>query len=230
MKTRLLIPATVCAIALSSTANAQSFSEPYISLFLGASKNLNSDFRKDPSPETDRTNNVLSYDLGGTGGIAIGAQMGANVRGEMEFAYSKGGVSSFLEGGFSFREVASPGDAIDAFTVMANVWKDLDIGIGDSAHIGAGVGLAKVSASFADTDDQGETFPINSSDNVLAAQVGFGFSWNTGNGGKIGLDFKYLATREATFSGVHSDDGPLNAHHSLRRGSVALTYTMPLNN
>ena len=51
----------------------------------------------------------------------------------------------------------------------------MDIGIGDSAHIGAGVGLAKVSASFADTDDQGETFPINSSDNVLAAQVGFGF-------------------------------------------------------
>lgn len=167
--------------------------------------------------DTSTTTSGLGYDDGGllllnsgfVGGAALGVHFAPNVRGEVELAFRGNGVSSYVEGGHS-GNLAETGDYLSALTVMANIWYELPIDGSTSAHFGGGVGGAMLQLQLDEIDGLGGS-PIDSSAFVAAAQVGVGISHQLDNGSVLSLDYRLLATTQATFTGSGS-------------GSVDLSY------
>ncbi len=108
----------------------------------------------------------VDFDTGFTIGVAVGAEVAEGLRGELEFSYLSYAADDYTY----FRTqppVPASGDA-DLYFVLANLWKDFDLGNGFVPYIGGGIGIG-----VADVD----VFPFVPTDDVavgLAGQLGAG--------------------------------------------------------
>ncbi|MDZ4094920.1 MAG: outer membrane beta-barrel protein [Paracoccaceae bacterium] len=139
----------------------------------------------------------MSFDHGTIFGAAIGYSPIPGLRAEVELSRRNADVSSYFEGGFSANN-ALPGDSIKALSIMANLWKDVDVGNNVTAHFGGGVGMSRLSLNMGDLTSYKD--PMHDSDTVVAGQLGAGLAFNLGNNMTLTLDYRYLRTADATFT------------------------------
>ena len=190
--------------------------DPSVSPFGGA------DFGYDPTS--------IEFDAGALAGLALGAKIGGNLRGEIEFAYRRNDVSSYFEGtGSTPADTSSSGDVSEAFTLMANVFHDIEVSENVGVHIGGGVGVARLSIDMANVDYS--DIPVTSLDDdqwVLAGQLGAGFSWLLGNNTTLFLDYRLLVTQEPEFEDTHSNGPSFDFSHEYISHSVMAGIRIPI--
>jgi len=118
----------------------------------------------------------------------------------------------------------SSGD-LTAFSLMANVWYDFDLGTPVVPFIGAGIGTAKLDLSY----DARVTFPStttsthgDASDWVFAWQLGAGLGYELGNGMTLSAQYRYFATGDASVRDGQSVD--------VKANEVLIGLNIPLGN
>lgn len=106
---------------------------------------------------------------------------------------------------------------ITAFSLMANVWYDYQLGEGPvSLILGGGLGAAKldfdysarISVSSITTSTRG-----TADDWVFAWQAGAGLGFDLGNGMMLSAQYRYFSTGDADIGG--GQDASVNAHEAL---------------
>ena len=164
-KNTLMASVAAGTLALSSIgASAQGglFDAPYISVFGGVS------FLEDI--DTTYDGNGLDYsvetDDGFVVGVAVGAQVFNNVRGELEFAFSEhdGDQETDVTG------VSVNGD-IQTYYLLANAWYDFKFDSMFQPYVGGGLGIGFVDGN---TTFGASPFGYGGSDEGFAFQVGGG--------------------------------------------------------
>ena len=222
MKTRILLSATALCLAASGASALDFGSGAYVSIFGGANNAGNANV--DISGLYDDYGSTR-YKNGRVFGGTIGTQLMPGLRGEFELSQRNSDISAYYEGGFS-TNTASAGDSMKAFSVMLNVWKDVELGPNTSLHFGGGVGMTKLSLKMDDPVLDGDA-TISDKASVVAGQIGVGIDFNVGNGVKVGLDYRYFVTGKGSFDAVgYYDNGTFK--QSYRDQAVLLSVRIPL--
>lgn len=104
-------------------------------------------------------------------GLVAGKEVMPNLRGELELSFFENDIKSINFPGFPPSTSAT--GHVNSINILANVWRDFDIGNGFKPYVGGGVGIGFVDAR---TRASGAVFDeFNGSDIGFAFQVGAGF-------------------------------------------------------
>lgn len=212
---KVLLASTAIAGLLAGTSPAMaegplglpSLSGFYVSVFAGASI----------SDDVDITTQfgvpyTLSFDsdTGYVLGVAAGVNIMPNLRGEIEYSYSKSNVNKLtISQGAASTSFAGVGELETQF-ILANLWYDFDIGGPVTPYVGGGIGWGEV------TDFS--VVPGNDFD---------GFAWQLGAGAKydltdqLSLDVSYRFKQivDVNFAALTGDED-VNSHNI----QAAITY------
>lgn len=143
---------------------------------------------------------------------AIGYDFG-DFRADAEF--------SFLSAKFD-HDATEAADADDSFTIIAvtaNAWYDQETGTPFSPYIGAGVGIANLTANIPDDDDE-----VNFDGNAwgLAYQIGAGVGYEITEGLSLTAGYQFIGTIDKTEIKDSSDDdktlSPSLMAHQIKLG------------
>ena len=145
-------------------------------------------------------------------GIGVEAAMGYDFgmfRAEGEIGYRKNDVDTFSILGVS---LVGGGD-IDALSFMVNGYLDFENQTALTPYIGAGVGVAKVSANDISI---GGVALSDEDDTVFAYQLGVGIGYSVTESLTIDLAYKYFATEDPDFEGTKAEYGSHNILFGVR--------------
>ncbi|MEP4379038.1 MAG: outer membrane beta-barrel protein [Alphaproteobacteria bacterium] len=134
------------------------------------------------------------FDWGPAALVGIGFDYSSNWRAEVEAGYRDGDVDS-ISG------TASSGDS-DALSLIANVFYDINIDSVFEPYVGAGLGLARVSA---DGFSPVSTTSIDDDDYGYALQAAAGVAYPLNERLKLTVDYRFLSVQDldyTTASGV----------------------------
>lgn len=202
-----------CSIAFAEDDIPLSMVSPYyLSIFGGVGFLEDSNVSLSPlSVGFSRDGDHIEFDNGSIVGGALGWKFAPGWRAEAELAFRRNSVSAYFEGTFSppVSNGAQSGDAISAFSIMANAFRDIEVTENISLHVGGGIGMALLELNLANTDYQfgSVSAPVNDTIWSLASQLGAGIDWKLGNGWVAFVDYRAFAARDTTFSGTHSSSG-----------------------
>lgn len=213
---KVLLASTAIAGLLAGTSPAMaegplglpSLSGFYVSVFAGGSI----------SDDVDLTTVVgvpytlsIDSDTGYVLGVAVGVKIMPNLRGEIEYSYSKANIDNItLSQGAASISSAGTGELETKF-ILANLWYDFDIGGPVTPYVGGGIG-------WGDVVDL-STIAKNNLD---------GFAWQLGAGAKydltdhLSLDVSYRFKQivGVNFAAFTADED-VNSHNI----QAAITYT-----
>jgi len=118
--------------------------------------------------------------------------------------------------GTSFTATAKASGEVQAFSVMANVWYDWDLGEGNPIHpfVGAGVGAVDLSVKLSGhavlptntavmfgTYQNTAKFATDTDDWTWGWQAGAGLAYEFGNGMSLSAQYRYFSTGNITVAG-----------------------------
>lgn len=204
----LISSALVAGLALSAgSARAADYEGAYISLGAGWNVLLDSDTRS-PVGVT----NEIDFDDGFAGTGAVGYATGTGWRGELEVGYRDNDVDAISGVG-----AAAPftGD-FSTWSIMGNLLYDFNTGWALTPYLGAGVGMARISA-----DNVGTvlTTSINESDSVIAYQGIAGLSYALTPRLDLDLSYRFFGTDDPDFESRAGVTGEGEYHsHTLLAG------------
>lgn len=143
MRKSLLLSTSITALTLGvfgASAEESVWSNRYVSLFGAYSNGLNSPFILDD----------YLYDTDFKGGFTVGGAYGfyltPSLRGEIEGSYQRYASGSYTYVGNVPSDRAK--GHVDSWTVMLNVWKDIDVGTSFTPYVGGGAGVSYGSMSI----------------------------------------------------------------------------------
>ena len=139
---------------------------------------------------------------------AVGYDFGNNWRLEGELAYrdndldqtdviSPGAFIDLLPEGAPQSLLLGKADAdgdVSAITLMCNLYYDFDLGAGWTPYVGAGLGVAFISAESRPPAFGRQV--VNDDDTVFAYQLGAGIAYEVSPDLTVSLDYRYLATED----------------------------------
>ena len=151
---------------------------------------------------------VYEFDDAYLYGGAVGVGFAPGWRSEIETTYRSHDVSSAFEGvaGNERETKLRGGGSIEAWTVMANIWKDIQITDRLSCHVGGGMGIAEIQLDPNQFSLGGGATDL-SSDWVFAGQVGVGIDFALTKSFALFLDYRYLMTDRPSFDGFDGGEG-----------------------
>lgn len=163
----------------------------YISGLIGLQQTNDSDI------DGTGINVEAEFETGIAGLAGIGFDYGSNWRAELEAGYRSADIDS-VSG------AAGSGD-VDALSLIANAFYDIDIGSRLEPYVGAGLGLARVSADGASPIS---TTTIDDDDYGYALQAAAGVAYPLNERIKLTVDYRFLSVQDldyTTASGVGVD-------------------------
>jgi len=201
MRKALLTASTAAALAFFAGNTAQAQDDKmemrgadrgwYISGLLGAHQTNDSDV------EGSGINVEAEFDWGLAGLVGVGFDYGSNWRAELEAGYRGADIDN-VSG------TSGSGD-VDAVSLIANAFYDIDIGSRFEPYIGAGLGLARVSADGASPIS---TTRIDDDDYGYALQAAAGVAYPLNERLKLTVDYRFLSVQDLNYttdSGVGVD-------------------------
>jgi opacity protein-like surface antigen len=227
MKLNRVLLSSAAVIAMAGAANAADLvvydvpvSEPvivadtgwYLSVFGGA---VWDSFltAEDDDVDTDTDDVEIGTGTGWTLGVAVGAHVFDNIRGELELAHSSRDVTSATEGAITIDPLDG---SVSTTTLMGNLWVDLDTGSGFTPYIGGGLGIGYIAAES--PGDGGEVTPLDADGIGLAYQVGAGVQFEVANNVALDLGYRFKGV-SADISGTGTEDVPAHiGSHVLQVG------------
>lgn len=138
---------------------------------------------------------------------ALGYTYDRALRGELSLGYRRNtldGLSATSPGGAVTTEVE--GD-VSTFTVLANAYYDIDLGLEVVPFVGGGVGLAAIVFELEGADD---------ADVVFAWQLGGGLAYELTANVAATVRYTYLATSDPEFEGIDTSYDSHNLLFGLR--------------
>lgn len=168
----------------------------YVSLFAGAT------FPEDVGFET--YSYVYNHRMkdGFTVGAALGTYVAPGLRGELEFAYQNYASKDYTPFA-GFFNIPETGD-VDLYFVLANLWKDIELGLPVTPYIGGGLGVGLV------TTDDGDLFRKGDVEIGLAGQFGVGFRFVTDGRWVFDAGYRFRGVVDAT---LYGDPNVFTPHH-----------------
>lgn len=193
MKLYRLIIAIIVTHLLSAAAFA---SDPGPYLTLGAGYMKVTDAKAfDPAGNAAITSEI-SYDAGYSVGGAIGYDLGVNTRVELEVAYRHSDTDSLSTTAISDKYESD----ISIWSLLANVFYDIELPHGFKPYLGGGVGVAFVDLKQGDLIRWGSQrlhgATNASSDTVFAYAVGGGVAYTVTPKVCIDAGYRYFATND----------------------------------
>lgn len=187
------VGALAVAMTIAGAASAQSTNELvfldssdrgwYVSGGLGVHDPYDADI------EGTGINTSAELDQGFAGLIGLGFDYGSNWRAELEGAYRGSEVGNI-------GAVNGTGDA-DAYSAIANLFYDFNIGGGIEPYIGGGLGMAQVDLDSASPIGGSS---INDDDWGFAIQAGAGFAVPLNDRIKLTADYRFLSVQDLTYT------------------------------
>ena len=230
MQTKRILLASSALAVVAAVQSAQAASDMYVSVLGGAN------FVQDQSAAFSESSFSIDPDTGFVIGGVIGTKLtnwAKGLRVEMEAGYrrndmggawttSSGSTGGFLDGNLS------------TFSIMANLWYDIDIGHKIVPYVGGGFGWARSHAEVAQVEtfnDGGSTYTFIDSverDNTgFAWQLGLGFNYEVMQDVQVGLGYRYFVGPKfgdsANNNGLVSFDSDSRVDNDNHSVSVNLT-------
>lgn len=197
----------MCLISLSilgiSSPSQAELSGPYVSGALVGTSPESSDF-------TGANVGDLDLDLGLGGLIAAGIQFESGFRFEGELAYRHNGASTFNN--------AATGGSLSSMAGMGNLIWEYDNSSGIYPYLGAGIGLAYVSAFDINLGAQ----TVDDSDVAMAYQGIAGLAFAVTPNLSMTAEYRYFFTEDADFR--NSANGDLKASYANHSALLGLRY------
>lgn len=182
----------------------------YVSLFGGAT------FPEDVGFED--FSSVYNYRMkdGFTIGGAVGTELADGLRGELEFSYVNYAANDYNALVF-LPNVPSTGD-VDLYFILANLWKDIDLGHNLTPYVGGGIGVGLV------TTDVDGFFEKSDVEIGFAGQFGAGVRYSLGGPWTVDAGYRFKGIVDVT---LHGRDAIFKAHekasfysHNLQLGAT----------
>ncbi len=182
----------------------------YVSLFSGAT------FPEDVGFESYSFIYNHSMKDGFTVGGAVGTQLTDGLRGEIEFSYVNYASKDYTPFR-GFPNIPASGDT-DLYFILANLWKDIDIGHSLVPYVGGGIGVGLV------TTDDDNLFEKDDVEIGFAGQFGAGIRYVTNSPWIIDAGYRFKGIVDVT---LHGRDAILKDHekasfysHNLQIGAT----------
>jgi opacity protein-like surface antigen len=153
---------------------------------------------EDTDGDVDTDDVEIETDMGWTLGVAVGAHVFDNIRGELELAHTNRDVNGASEGG----PTVDVDGSVSTTTLMGNLWLDLDTGSGFTPYIGGGIGAGYVTAESPGTLG---VDPLDVDGFGLAYQVGAGVKFDVADNLALDLGYRFKGV-SAEISGDGSED------------------------
>jgi len=230
-KRLLLASAATVILASAGQANAGDF---YVSVLGGAN------WWQDQSQVSGPNTTVINFDA--DTGFFIGGAIGLHLdrwlhglRAEVEASYRRNDINGNWH--TSDTETGTVDGHISTFSVMANVWYDIDLGSKVRPYIGGGVGWARshfdgaiLTSSGATRSGEGTTAFDQAG---FAYQLGVGFNYEVMPGVDLGVGYRYTVDPRLHFKegGEFGGEGFGGEGYTLdnRSHTVALTLTVDID-
>lgn len=227
---RALLASSAFLLVGTGTASADGL---YLNIFAGA--NLQNDISGAQGTTTTFTN----YFGDDQGGFVIGGTVG------MPLDFAKG---FRLEGEFSWRDNDANGrfaaassligtssgileTSVSTFSLLANLWYDIDFGGKLVPYVGGGVGWgwSKAEGTFyRTTPATGTPYAYDVDDSGFVWQLGAGLQYPIQDGMKLGLGYRYFRGPEID-NNVFIGKNDLPVEHARDNHSITLDMTFDLN-
>lgn len=165
----------------------------------------------------DVTTEALSFDTGFTAGGVIGREIMHLVRGELEVSYARVEGDSRENGGLNSSVPLS--GHVDAVFLLANVWKDFDLGAGLNPYVGGGVGIG-----FTDIDLTTEE-PISGDDTSFAAQVGAGVRFALSDRLTLDAGYRFKGIVDVLTDGLDAGEDNGKGSYFIHTLQAGVTYS-----
>jgi len=145
--------------------------------------------------------------------VTVGYGFGA-FRSELEGSYRTNDVSG-TRGAF----LGNAGGSAQTWSLMVNGLYDIDTGTRFTPYLGAGIGVGFVNASLSGTRAAGSTLGLyNGSDTTLAYQAIGGVSYAVTPKLSLTVDYRYVATTDASVNSGGTSWNVENASHVFTTG------------
>lgn len=231
---RILLASSALAV-LAAAQQAQAASDMYVSV-LGGANFVQEQSRNFSSTESFSIDPDTGFVIGGVIGTRL-TNWAKGLRVEMEAGYRRNDM-----GGAWTTDTGSTGGFLDGnlstFSIMANLWYDIDIGHKIVPYIGGGVGWARTHAEVARVetfDDSGTTYDFRNSverdNNGFAWQLGLGFNYEVAQDVQVGLGYRYFVGPK--FGDSYYDQGLVTFNSDSRvdndNHSVSVNLTVGIN-
>lgn len=164
----------------------------YVSIFGGIAHNHEFDSETRYIGGTGGYGNDIDLDNGFILGAAVGMDLMPSLRGEVEFAYQH-----FDAGDINYNTPGNPASkydgegSIESYTILANLWYDLDqVSVnGITPYIGGGIGFGSVNSNI--QYEEFPTFDFEGEDHDFAYQLGAGVNWAVSSNMSVELGYRY---------------------------------------
>lgn len=167
---------------------------------------------------SDGTNNDVELDLGFAGILSAGWQFENGIRLQGEFAARLNNVGDITGAGS-----AAPFDGdLNVYSLMADVIYGIPTGTKFTPYIGAGAGIARVSADSIGTT---LTTTVDDDDTVFAYQAIAGVEYAIHPNLYAGLDYRYFRTADLEFTSAAATQ--VDADYENHTITVGLRYLFP---
>lgn len=184
------------ALALAATATEAQAGDLYLSVFGGWNQNEFSG--RDTTTVHTFTSLNFSNDSGR--GFIIGGAIGTELtnwakglRVELEAAYRRNDVDGafFLTGDSGSSTSGIIEGNASTFSVMANVWYDIDVGSKIRPYVGGGVGWARSNLELVFVDNTSRTSTDQDDSSGFTWQLGLGFNYAVAPNVDVGLGYRF---------------------------------------
>lgn len=210
LHSRLLCAAAVAALLFPVAAQADS------GFYLGG--NLGMGFPTDSSLSNGTNSNDAEIDPGFAGILAAGWQFANGVRLQGEFAARLNQVGEITGTG-----AAAPFDgSMNVYSFMADAIYGIPTGTKFTPYIGAGAGIARVSANDIGTT---LTTTVDDDDTVFAYQAIAGVEYAIHNNLFAGLDYRYFRTADTEFTSAAATS--VTGDYENHTVTLGLRYLFP---
>ncbi len=222
---KVLLSSVAAAALLAGAENARADDgwmdrNWYATLFSGAG------FPEEVGMTHDGTTYNTDLKTGFTLGAAVGTELVPGLRGELEFSYQRYTADDYT---FFAGQPRQPADGpANLYYLLANVWKDIDLGYRITPYVGAGlgVGIADINIEHGapgdpDLDDAGVG---------LAAQLGAGVRVPVYENISLDLSYRFKALMTATILGDAGDQdehGKMSFYSHLFQAGLVFDFGGP---
>jgi opacity protein-like surface antigen len=220
MKFRQFLLTSSAAVAMSAAVATQAVAGPfYVSVLGGAN------WMQDQSLSRTGSTGHYEIDTGFMVGGAIGVHLDAWLRGlrtEVEAAYRRNEFDGHYTTFSGFATGALQGN-VSNFSILANVWYDIDVGSKVVPYLGGGVGWARVrfdSNVFTPGGSPLGSFLIE--DSGFTYQLGVGLNYEVMRGVDVGVGYRYVV-------GPHIDASSSGDKLNDNNHSVLLNLTVEID-
>ena len=181
----------------------------YVSLFGGITQAVDTHFNYDGS------NYIANFKTGFTVGAAVGGNINEKLRGELELSFVNGDVSEFHQEGVN----DGLGGEVDGYYLLANLWRDVDMGLPVTPYFGGGVGLALMDVDV----DISNNDPNVDQTIAFAAQLGTGVRFDVSDNLTLDAGYRFKAAMGAYTEGTDNVYNTMASYYT-HVGQIGLTW------